>query len=111
MILWYATESVAYYHLGAYDEVGYRDRASFALFARVGTILRGPRVCVGWTWAPGRGATPSADDGLSRFKRGWSPLTRAAWQCGRVTDRAAYAELSASSESGYFPAYRAGEFA
>src|SRR5207302_6865806 len=32
IVLWLLQNEIAYYHLGAYNEAGYRERASFALF-------------------------------------------------------------------------------
>jgi hypothetical protein len=56
-----------------------------------------------------------ADDGLTRFKAGWSNAERTNWLCGRIFDREAYAALSrmnvGAASRDYFPAYRAGEFA
>ena len=106
--LWYRHGDVAYYHLGAYREEGYSVGASFALFRRAIELFaaRGAR----WlALGAGAGTAASADDGLSRFKRGWATGTRTAWFCGRVLEPRAYAALSGGAE-GYFPAYRRGEF-
>lgn len=54
------------------------------------------------------------EDGLTRFKRGWSTGTRPVYFCGRILDRGKYEELAEASgvvHSTYFPIYRAGEFA
>jgi hypothetical protein len=113
MTLWYATGDVAYYHLGAYSERGYEVGASFALFSHAIEHF----AAVGLAWLDlGAGAGLDSDraDGLARFKRGWSTGTRTAYFCGRVfsPDRyAAIAEARAARGSGYFPAYREGEFA
>jgi hypothetical protein len=59
------------------------------------------------------GTDGNAGDGLAFFKRGWSTGTRPVYVCGRVFDRAAYADLAAGRPAGgvtYFPAYRHGEF-
>jgi hypothetical protein len=114
MLVWYVVGRAAYYHLGASSPRGYALHASFALFwealayfAQLGlTTLE---------LGGGAGAVARADDGLSRFKRGWSTGTRTAYLCGRIFDHRAYAELAArrgtaASASGYFPAYRSGEF-
>jgi hypothetical protein len=49
------------------------------------------------------------DDGLRRFKKGWSTHTRQTYLATRVLDRRRYEELSrgAGDANGYFPAYRA----
>jgi len=51
-------------------------------------------------------------DGIRQFKRGWTGDTRTAWLCGRILNRARYAECVAATgtaDASYFPAYRAGE--
>jgi hypothetical protein len=61
----------------------------------------------------GSGVTADAAGGLTAFKRGWATGTRQAFFCGRVFDRTTYDALTAAlprSTSGYFPAYRCGEF-
>jgi hypothetical protein len=107
--LWYEQDDVAYYHLAAYDPRGYDLRASFALFAHALELFANR----GLVWASlgaGAGATGDPDDGLSRFKRGWSTETRPAWFGGRVLRRDIYNRLAGSSRSQWFPAYREGEF-
>lgn len=112
MLIWYVQGQVAYYHLGAYSDAGYRQRASFGLFWQSLRYLAGQ----GLSWASlGAGAGISGDgsDGLSRFKRGWATGTRTAFLCGRIFDEAAYAEIVKAKgvpTTGYFPAYRRGEF-
>lgn len=108
MTLWALDEDRAYYHLGAYDETGYRVRAAYAMFAEVLAALatRGIRH-VGL----GAGAgTHTASAGLERFKRGWATGTSPAHLCGRILDRAAYARLCADAgvpaTAAFFPAYR-----
>ena len=109
--LWYLQDDVAYYHLGAHNEVGYASGASFVMFQFAIDHFRTRA-----TWlnlGAGAGATGDALDGLTRFKRGWASGTRTAWLCGRVFDRRAYAMLASverHGDAGYFPAYRAGEF-
>ncbi len=112
MTLWYADGNVAYYHLGAYTQEGYEQRASFAMFPRVFSKLSEQ----GLAWldlGAGAGADGDASDGLTRFKRGWSKHTRTAWLCGRVFDLVRYEDLArktGTEGSPWFPAYRSGEF-
>jgi PAS domain-containing protein len=108
--LWYEQGDVAYYHLAAYDRTGYERRASFALFASAFELFaqRGLR----WiSLGAGAGAAGDPDDGLSRFKRGWSTATRPAWFGGRVLRREVYDRLAGAGNGEWFPAYRSGEFA
>ena len=108
MLLWYVAGETAYYHLGAFDDEGYRRHASFGLFWTAIESFG----CQGLRWLDlGAGAgTEDRNDGLSRFKQGWATGRRTAWLAGRVLDRGAYDALAAA-ENDYFPAYRRGEFA
>jgi hypothetical protein len=99
--VWFVDRGVAYYHLAATTAEGYRLGSSYALVAAALVEL----AAEGNEWAS-LGAGTGSSAGLERFKRGWSPLTRPAYLCGRVLDRRRYEELS-DDASGYFPAYRA----
>jgi hypothetical protein len=106
MTLWYESNGVAYYHLGAYSDLGYELGASFAIFSAVLSHFQSSGV----RWAAlGAGAgTKAVDSGLSRFKKGWSTGTRTAYFCGRILQPAVYESLSgASSAVDFFPFYRA----
>ena len=112
MLLWYEQGNRAYYHLGAYDSRGYELGASFALFdfAIRSFAERG------FAWlnlGSGAGLGTDGEQGLTRFKQGWSTGIRTAYFCGRVFDKAAYQrilEKRGLPPTQYFPAYRAGEF-
>jgi hypothetical protein len=112
MLLWYVTGKVAFYHLGAYNEIGYASRASFALFAFAIEYFAG----AGLRWlslGAGAGAQNDAQDGLTRFKSGWSTGSRTAYFCGRILSHSQYSAITAARGVGptsYFPAYRSGEF-
>ncbi len=115
MLLWFVHGEVAYYHLGAYDEAGYALNASFALFWRAieWFTARGDVrwLDLGAGAGLGEGGSPG---GLDRFKAGWSTGTRPAHLCRHVFRPDRYDALARESGhpgSGYFPAYRAGEFA
>lgn len=112
MVLFYRQDDVVYYHLAAYSDRGYELRASFALFSRA--IEHFADAGLKWlSLGAGVGLASDADDGLSRFKRGWATGTKPAYLCGRIFDRDGYrriAEASGKAETAYFPAYRAGEF-
>jgi hypothetical protein len=111
MTLWYADRGVAYYHLGAYSDLGYELEASFALFRHVLDYFANH----GMRWlnlGAGAGLANEAD-GLTRFKRGWATGTRPAYFCGRIFDRFKYEEAMNArhiAPSDYFPGYRKGEF-
>jgi hypothetical protein len=110
MLLWYGQGNRAYYHLGAYNSRGYELGASFALFDySIGHFAEH-----GFEWLNlGSGAGIGGDQGLSRFKEGWSTGVRTAYFCGRIFDPDRYQkilEMRGQPPTRYFPAYRAGEF-
>ena len=96
----------AYYHLGAFSELGYRSFASYALFdVALRQLSEHARVVL---LGAGAGDQDPGDDGLVRFKRGWGAVERTARLGGRIVDRERYEALvTRSNEEGdYFPAYR-----
>lgn len=111
IVVFYLAGDVAFYHLAAYSDAGYDLRASFALFRRAldHFATRSRWLALGG----GAGLAGGVEDGLARFKRGWSTGTRTAWFCGRVLDRRRYDEIAAArglSGTDFFPVYRKGEF-
>lgn len=112
MLMWYQQEDRAYYHLGAYNSRGYELGASFALFDYAIRYFAEREL----TWlnlGSGAGIVTNFEEGLSRFKRGWSTGTRTAFFCGRIFDQQNYTEaikIMQVAASDYFPAYRRGEF-
>ena len=112
MLLWYVQGNVSYYHLGAYSDLGYDLRASFALFSY--SVEYFAQHGVEWlNLGAGAGLGLDADSGLGRFKQGWSTGTRTAYFCGRVFDKKKYEEIVRArnlAPTEYFPAYRLGEF-
>ena len=112
MLLWYIQDDIGYYHLGAYNAAGYKLNASFALFWTLIEYFSDS----GLKWLNlGAGAGPHVDeqDGLTRFKRGWSTGTRTAYFCGRIFDPQKYQEIvkfKGVPSTEFFPAYRLGEF-
>ena len=113
ILLWYAADDIAYYHLGAYTREGYALRASYALFDYALDYFAGR----GTRWlglGGGAGGSVSESDGLTRFKRGWTNAVRTVYLCGRVFDRDQYERLVAATQTRahgarYFPLYRAGD--
>lgn len=112
MLLWYTQGEVGYYHLGASSEIGYKLRASFALFRFSLEYFAN----FGLKWlnlGAGAGVKSNGMDGLSQFKRGWSTETSTVYFCGRIFDRKKYAKIVTDkgiASNDYFPAYRRGEF-
>lgn len=108
MLLWFLRNDVAYYHLGAFSEEGYRLGASHAMFQEALSYFAWRRMRFAGLGA-GAGLDDAADDGLARFKQGWANGTRTAWFGGRVLNSANYRELvqqTGTGESRFFPAYR-----
>ena len=112
MLLWYLQDDIGYYHLGAYNTIGYERNASFALFWTLIEYFADS----GLKWldlGAGAGSYNDGHDGLTRFKRGWSTGTRTAYFCGRIFDPQKYQEIVNSKHiqpTNFFPAYRFGEF-
>jgi hypothetical protein len=112
IVLWLVQNDVVYYHLGAYDNIGYQTRSSYAVFSTAldSFARRGLR----WlSLGSAAGLTEDEANGLARFKRGWSTGTRTAYLCGRILNPAAYQQLVSDAHtggSGYFPLYRMREF-
>ena len=112
MTLWMVQSDIGYYHLGAYNNMGYKKRASFAIFdvalnhyAEKGLNFLG--------LGAGAGIQGNSSDGLSRFKDGWANAKRPVYFCGKIFNKEKYfqlTEIHGATGSSYFPAYRTGEF-
>lgn len=108
--LWYAHDEVCHSHLTVCCPDGRRMNAGYALHWTAMEHFRGR---VKWLNLGGiPGTRPGVDQGLARFKAGWSTTTRTAYFCGRVLDRASHARLIGQQvgSADYFPGYRRGEF-
>jgi hypothetical protein len=109
--LWYVDRDVAYSHLAATNEVGYRLSCAYAIYDAALEYFKGK---VRWVDLGGGAGANSKEDGLTRFKQGWANCVKPAYFCGRILNAERYAELvkaaGAESET-YFPAYRRGELA
>jgi hypothetical protein len=107
--LWMADGEYAYYHLAAYSDEGYSVGASFALFERALVHFYEQGVNAA-TLGSSSGVTPGQEDGLSRFKRGWSNSWRPVFLCGEILDSSTYLSLArrvpVRRGEGLFPAYR-----
>lgn len=110
MQLWYTIGNKAYHHLSAYSPEGYRLRVSYGLlgFAMHWFESIGLR----WLDLGGVANTSDSNDGLAKFKSGWTKLTRKAFFCGRIFNHEVYNTLLKKTQTfsiKYFPAYRNGE--
>jgi hypothetical protein len=109
--LTYRQGDVAYAHLTAFSDLGYKLGAGYALKWVQMDYYRGQARWLNLGGVPGLDDT--GNEGLRWYKRGWSRETKEVYFCGRVFDHDAYALLSrarATTGTDYFPAYRAGEF-
>ena len=105
--LWYLQDDAAQGHLAAFDEDGYRLRASYATKM---VMIESLRQRVAWI---NLGGAPGSGEGLLQFKRGFATGTRTAWLCSRIFDPAVYSAITAARgiapDTAFFPAYRNGE--
>jgi hypothetical protein len=109
--LWFVQAEIAHSHLAAVNAAGYELMASYALYQSALESFAGQ---VRWlNFGAGAGLSEDAEDGLTRFKRGWATDTRTAYLCGRIVDPVRYTRLLTEkgvTDNDYFPAYRKGEF-
>ena len=114
-LLWFIQNGVAYAHLMALTEEGYAANAFYGLFWRSIEIFKesfGSRVSflhLGGT----SGLSAGEAEGMLFFKKGWSSGIRTVWFCASVLQPEKYSALCAQagvSDTGYFPAYRLGQF-
>ncbi|MEM8488061.1 MAG: GNAT family N-acetyltransferase [Bacteroidota bacterium] len=108
MVLFYEMGGHVYYHLAAYTGAGYTNKASFGIFQQAFADFSAAGLSV-VNLGGGAGLEENADDGLTRFKRGWASTTAPAYLCGRILDHEAYQKLLAEMPAGqdnFFPAYR-----
>ena len=106
--LYYLDRGRAFAHLSAYAPQGYAASVSYPMLAAAMDHLRPFADAIDLGGAPAGPAGP----GIAQFKAGWTPLTRPSYLCGKVLDAAAYARLAPGADpSGWFPAYRSGEYA
>ncbi|KJV05348.1 GNAT family N-acetyltransferase [Methylocucumis oryzae] len=111
--LWYQTQHSTYYHLTAYNELGYKTGASYALMAASLDYFCQQNIhwaCLG----AGAGAYEKQRDGLAEFKAGFATTTKPVYLAGKILNPTLYQRLSEqthTTHSRYFPAYRDGEYA
>lgn len=101
--IWFRNGDVAYSHLAASSETGYKSRAAYAVYDESITHLKGLGVKI---IDLGGGAGNEASKGLTFLKQGFSNSSVMAHLCAKVLDEKHYAELSKGKETNFFPAYR-----
>lgn len=106
--VWFDGPGATYYHLGASHPEGRAHSASFGLFD---AALRDAQA-EGRRWANlggGAGLAQDPQDGLARFKQGWSREKGWSYVGGRILDRSLFDELNRAAgpvREGVFPPYR-----
>jgi len=104
-------EQVAYSHLTAFCEEGYKIRASYGIYWKTLLYLQEQGIRY-FEHGGTAGIKEDPKDGLTNFKKGWSNERRMAYFCGRVFDRGKYESICRMKQIAgleYFPAYRAAE--
>lgn len=108
--LWFVQGDIAYGHVIAISEAGYKLGAAYALYWSSLDHFAGK---VRWISVGGMPTmTTRGTEGLESFKRGWTQESRRAYFCGRILNRERYAEIlraRPAPETNFFPAYRQGE--
>jgi len=104
--LWFLHGEVAFGHVLAFKEIGYKLGASYALYWFALNYFK-DKV----RWCDYGGVVGMQEDdssALSHFKEGWSTGRQTAYLCGRILNRARYKKLVARNQNvtGFFPAYR-----
>ncbi len=106
-------DDVAYAHLGAYSPLGYKLGASYATVWTAIQYLADNGIKyldIGGV----SGIQNNHENGLVKYKAGWSNVRRSAYLCGNILDENKYQRICQQrnlTEGEYFPLYRAGEFA
>jgi hypothetical protein len=103
--LWVECQNFVWSHLAASNALGYDSGAAYAVYDY--SIRYFSHRLINLGGAAGVGAT--ADDGLARFKAGFSNRTQPAYLIGSILNPEAYQNLCAERNtptSVYFPAYR-----
>lgn len=111
-IMYFAQGQTVYAHILGCNHLGYTHGALYALISAAIEHFTGTARWLDLMGVPG--AADSGSEGIRQFKRGWTRETRTAWLCGRIFNRARYAELvsaTGTALTNYFPAYRDGEMA
>lgn len=107
--LWLMHEQVAYGHVLAFSDLGYKLGASYALYwFALEHFADKVRYC---DFAGVSGMSDEDQSGLAWFKSGWSTEKRTAYFCSSILNRARYDELvncKDLSGNAFFPAYREG---
>lgn len=104
--LWMQHGAYVHSHLAASNAAGRACGAAYLLYDAAVQYFDDAEVI---DFGGGAGYANNPDDGLARFKRGFSNATLPAYLCGEVLDSGRYralCDMRGSGDSAYFPAYR-----
>lgn len=106
--LWLRSGATVHSHLSASNALGRTCGATYLLYDAAVSHFEDARTI---DFGGGAGLMDDPNDGLARFKRGFSNLEASAWLCGKVLDCQKYkqlcSEVNCLREEKFFPAYRA----
>jgi hypothetical protein len=99
----------SYSHLAAFSQEGYKICAAYGIYWETLKYLHSIQ-CQYFDLGAAAGLEDDPDDGLSRFKKGWSDDSRLVYLCGRIFDELKYSAICTEKNipltTEYFPAYR-----
>lgn len=104
-------DNVAYSHLAAFSEAGYKQNASYGIYWITLKYLAEHKIRF-FDLGAGAGIEENGEDGLAKFKKGWSNDRRAVYICGGIFREQKYNIICRGKNLGktdYSPAYRQGE--
>lgn len=109
--LYYLQGDVAYGHLLALTDEGYRLGASHAI--KWIAIQHLSKVVRYINFGGSTGNKQGEISGLDRFKLGWTNASAKSYYCGKILDKQKYDQLvkqNSPGDGGWFPEYRFGDF-
>lgn len=111
MQIWFIKSNVAYNHLFAMSEIGYKTFTSYALYMESFRVLK--KTVRYLSLGGASGLDNRTETGLDLFKKGWSNTTKPVFFCGKIINQDLYNRITEEKkvkDKTYFPLYRYGEF-
>ena len=104
MSIWVYYDGIATSHLSVTNALGYRNSASYALYAAAFDHFTSADF---FDLGGSAGHRDDPLDGLFQFKQGFANSEIRSTLCGAILDRARYRQLAGDRVTEFFPAYRA----
>ncbi|MBN8532333.1 MAG: GNAT family N-acetyltransferase [Alphaproteobacteria bacterium] len=105
--IWMRHEGLAYAHLAASTELGYKLRCAFPIYDDAIQMLKADHII---DFGGGAGAEESEADGLRDFKKGFANAEKRNFLCGKILNAELYQSLcnvrGVDPDAAFFPAYR-----